>query len=221
MRLDGPLQAWGVGSMFERRSTEPWPTKSGLIGLAAAALGLPRDADLSRLAALDVAVRVDQPGRVVTDFHTAGVDGWVNGDGVVVRGQCKMSTRQYLADAVFVAGLGGTDAELMIRIGAALRRPRFHPFLGRRACPPAAPIWIDTIKAEVAQAVAAVPYQGRARRAPARLLMATTDPAGLRVADNPVSFAPLDRRYGLRGVSTSWVNTVATDDDPYGMEEDD
>lgn len=223
LRLDGPLQAWGAGSVFERRGTGPWPTKSAVVGLAAAALGYSRDADLSRLAALDVAVRVDQPGRPVRDWHTAGIDGWVTATGKVVRGQAKLSTRYYLADAVFVAGLGGPDVDMVDRIDHALARPVYHLFLGRRSCPPAAPIRIGTVDTDPATAVAGTAYQGRRPKPPARLILAVTNRYGTQVADQPASFAPIDRRYGLRGVSTRWVETPATDreaatqTDPYGI----
>ena len=41
LRLAAPLQAWGADSKFETRKTNREPTKSGVIGLLAAALGLP------------------------------------------------------------------------------------------------------------------------------------------------------------------------------------
>ena len=37
LQLAGPLQSWGAASRFARRSTENAPTKSGLVGLLAAA----------------------------------------------------------------------------------------------------------------------------------------------------------------------------------------
>ena len=42
LRLAAPLQAWGADSKFETRKTNREPTKSGVIGLLAAALGLRR-----------------------------------------------------------------------------------------------------------------------------------------------------------------------------------
>ena len=39
LRLAGPLQAWGNDSKFETRRTGREPSKSGVIGLLAAALG--------------------------------------------------------------------------------------------------------------------------------------------------------------------------------------
>ena len=39
LRLAGPLQSWGVKSRFTVRATELAPTKSGIIGMLAAAVG--------------------------------------------------------------------------------------------------------------------------------------------------------------------------------------
>ena len=43
LRLAAPLQSWGMDSKFETRKTNREPTKSGIIGLLSAALGLRRD----------------------------------------------------------------------------------------------------------------------------------------------------------------------------------
>ncbi|MFK0050010.1 type I-E CRISPR-associated protein Cas5/CasD [Streptomyces sp. NPDC090741] len=76
IRLAGPLQSWGLVSHFTRRDTHSRPTKSGVIGLCAAALGLDRTADLCAedlpLAELRFGVRADRPGVPVRDYHTVG-----------------------------------------------------------------------------------------------------------------------------------------------------
>lgn len=71
-RLAGPLQSWGAMARFDRRDTRTHPTKSGFIGLLAAALGHDRAADLGRLTELRFAVRADRPGIPVQDFHIVG-----------------------------------------------------------------------------------------------------------------------------------------------------
>lgn len=38
--LEGPLQSWGHDSRFGRRETLHFPTKSGVLGMVCAALGL-------------------------------------------------------------------------------------------------------------------------------------------------------------------------------------
>lgn len=72
IRLAGPLQSWGVASHFGRRDTHSRPTKSGVIGLCAAALGIPREADLGTLPDLVFGVRADHPGKPVRDYHVVG-----------------------------------------------------------------------------------------------------------------------------------------------------
>jgi CRISPR system Cascade subunit CasD len=42
LRLEGPLQSWGVDSQYSRRNTGLMPTKSAVAGMCCAALGLPR-----------------------------------------------------------------------------------------------------------------------------------------------------------------------------------
>ena len=67
LRLAAPLQSWGADSKFETRKTNREPTKSGVIGLLAAALGLRRDdaAGLARLNGLNFAVRADREGSLL------------------------------------------------------------------------------------------------------------------------------------------------------------
>jgi CRISPR system Cascade subunit CasD len=74
LRLEGPLQSWGVRSRWGERDTTAAPTKSGVLGLLGSALGLSRDdAHLRRLSdALRLGVRIDRPGTLLRDYHTTG-----------------------------------------------------------------------------------------------------------------------------------------------------
>ena len=69
LRFAGPMQAWGVDARFDVCRTNREPTKSGVIGLLAAALGLRRDAPLDDLTALRFGVRVDREGQLLRDLH--------------------------------------------------------------------------------------------------------------------------------------------------------
>ena len=69
------MQSWGIQSRYTRRDTGLEPSKSGVIGLLSAALGRPRNSDLSDLASLRMGVRVDRPGTVQSDYHTVGGSG--------------------------------------------------------------------------------------------------------------------------------------------------
>jgi CRISPR system Cascade subunit CasD len=74
LRLEGPLQAWGLRARWGERDTADAPTKSGVIGLLGCALGLRRDdarlRDLSDQ--VRMGVRVDLPGTLLRDYHTTG-----------------------------------------------------------------------------------------------------------------------------------------------------
>ena len=114
LRLAAPLQSWGSDSKFETRKTDREPTKSGVVGLLAAALGLRRDdtEGLARLNGLRFAVRADQEGSLLVDFHTAKS-----------RDTSYVTYRHYLQDAVFLAGLESEDEALLRELEDALQAP--------------------------------------------------------------------------------------------------
>ncbi|GAA4899004.1 type I-E CRISPR-associated protein Cas5/CasD [Streptomonospora salina] len=211
LQLAGPLQAWGSAARFARRTTENAPTKSGVIGLLAAAQGRDRTQDLSDLTALDFGVRIDQPGTRVRDYQTA--------HHLDTDRSMPVSERFYLADAVFVAAVAGDDA-LIDRLHEAVRAPVYLPYLGRRSCPPARPVDLglrsgtgvhEALESEEWRA--STWYQRRLRREAAVSLPLLVDAvAGDTRADSrrdtPLSFDPLHRRYALRGVRTHTVEVA-------------
>jgi CRISPR system Cascade subunit CasD len=132
LRLAGPMQSWGTDSRFSHRDTRAEPSKSGVIGLLCAALGRPRSEPLADLAALKMGVRVDRRGRLAPDFHTAQEVVRADGSG---RQDTVVSTRFYLADGDFLVGLEG-ERGLLTRLDAALRRPVWPLYLGRKAFVP-------------------------------------------------------------------------------------
>lgn len=155
LRLDGPMQAWGTHTFEDFRPSSLFPTRSGLLGLLAACLGIDRR-DWASLGALNdglsFAVRADReaprpdgdpavpkPSLKLPDFHTVldarKVDGSANKNPVVSR-------REYLFDAAFTVAIGlRTDNAFSLeRLAEALRRPLFTPSLGRRSCPIARPL---------------------------------------------------------------------------------
>lgn len=234
LRLAAPMQSWGDRSAFNRRETRPEPTKSGLIGLLAAALGRPRGARLDDLAELGCGVRVDQPGTVLHDYHTVGDYRGVplRQAGVSAKGVQKYTSpaktthvthRFYLQDAVFVAGLAGEHG-FLTELVQALRRPAFPLALGRRSCPPTQPLVLGVQHGDLDTVLAQQPWQAaeHTRRAYRRRhggpvssvdLPATLDDEhGTDVAnDLPLSFDPRDRRYSTRRIRHTWL-TVPTGD---------
>lgn len=168
MRLEGPLQAWGGhDSKFGVRRTEDAPTKSGVMGLVLAALGVGRREAtewLPVLAGLRMGVRVDRPGVRWWDYHTVGA-----GQAMQIakgRGKSKdgpmLTRREYLSDASFLVALEG-EGGLVGRIVEALRSPHWTPYLGRKSCPPSRPLVEDGVEGcgGVWQALARVPWRRR------------------------------------------------------------
>jgi CRISPR system Cascade subunit CasD len=95
--LDAPLQSWGFASRFQRRTTGLHPTKSGVLGMICAAMGLGKGSEdekrelpnLTKLTMTSIAIprvghasslsttgkqdtRPTLPVRRLEDFHTTG-----------------------------------------------------------------------------------------------------------------------------------------------------
>jgi CRISPR system Cascade subunit CasD len=145
LRLAGPMQSWGLQSRHQLRDTAGEPTKSGVMGLVAAALGRSRQASVSDLMGLAMTVRIDRGGTLQRDFQTAGGGqlAGISRYGVATAGggspRTSLSTRYYLADADFRVALDG-DAALLKEIAGCLNSPRWPLFLGRKSFVPSAPL---------------------------------------------------------------------------------
>ncbi|MFT3663183.1 MAG: type I-E CRISPR-associated protein Cas5/CasD [Gordonia sp. (in: high G+C Gram-positive bacteria)] len=211
LNLAAPQQAWGDSSRFTQRQTRPEPTKSGIVGLLAAALGRRRTDPIEDLAGLTFGVRTDQAGTLERDFQTE-ID-WRTGKSRA------LTHRYYLADAKFVAAVGG-DEDLLHGLVEALINPTFPLFLGRRAFPPAGPLRGTLVDDDVPSALKNAPWTAspRHRRAQAGHvslpIVRDAGPEDDRIAesirDHPVSFDPDARRYEWRDV----VHDIVRIDNP-------
>lgn len=159
--LDAPLQAWGFASRFQRRTTALFPTKSGVVGMICAAMGLAKGSPeerewLPRLAALGMTVIVipRREIRRLEDFHTVGAGYDPNTQELFIPRKASggptdnpvVTHRQYLLDARFGVLLEGERA-LLERIAAALRDPVWGVWFGRKCCIPAAPVLVAEVAA--------------------------------------------------------------------------
>lgn len=208
MRLAGPLQSWGASSRFARRGTEVAPTKSGVLGLLAAAKGIRRTEPLTDLLGLEFGVRLDQPGQIVRDFQTArSLDG---------RQSAPLTYRFYLSDAAFLAAVAGEEG-LLSGLAEALSRPRFPLYLGRRSCPPVGPISLGVHDLTLDEALAEWPwlasqwYQRRAARTVRLEIIRDAregEPITETVPDAPVSFDPAHRQHTWRSVLRRHVDVT-------------
>lgn len=216
LRLAGPMQSWGTQSRFTVRDTGREPSKSGVIGLLCAALGIDREDDeaLKPLAALRMGVRVDREGLIGRDYHTAGGGsvpgrkhyGVIKADGS--KGETVVSTRYYLVDAEFLVGLEGEDVSLLSRCQDALGAPHWPLWLGRKSFPPGLPIQLpDGLRSDdLDNALRQYPWRpthdGDLPRHPLRLVMETDDPTVAVRRDQPISFRNGARAFALRYVET-------------------
>lgn len=139
MRFAGPMQSWGTRSRFDTRDTEIAPSKSGVVGLVAAALGRDRDAPVTDIAHLRLGVRIDREGVLLRDYHTA--QDVVKADGSGLQGTA-LSLRYYLADATFLVALESEDRAILEAINMALENPWWPLALGRRSFPPSKPVYL-------------------------------------------------------------------------------
>lgn len=140
LRLQGPMQSWGTTSRFDERDTQLEPSKSGVIGLACAALGRDRRESVEDLAALRMGVRVDREGMLLRDYQTA--TGVLVASGKPDFKRTVVSPRYFLSDAVFLVGLEGDDKELLEKVQRALQAPVWPIFLGRKSFVPSMPVFL-------------------------------------------------------------------------------
>jgi CRISPR system Cascade subunit CasD len=163
-RLYGPMASWGEVAVGEVRSSALHPTRSALLGLLGAALGLRRGDDPAFTAlgrTLRFAVLVESAGVPVTDYHTSQVMPLKRGRIVLTRADqlrerrhalaTILSRRDYRCDAVYDVAAwheGPDPAYDLHRLASSLERPVFTLYLGRKSCPLALPLQPRIVEAE-------------------------------------------------------------------------
>ncbi len=179
IKLQGAMQAWGGHTYEDYRPSLIFPTRSAIIGLLGACLGIERE-DLAELKALDksfeLTVRANQRKIVqreksmskppvsmqkITDFHTVQHARKVDGK---PRPEAIVSRREYLCDAEFTLALAFAENASygLDRAKQAIQKPVYTPFLGRRSCPIQSPLFEAVISGENSQAALSqiAPYHG-------------------------------------------------------------
>ena len=156
--LVAPIGAFGDLAGHEWRGSAAWPSRSTVLGLVGAVLGVRRDdtAGQKSLTRWHVAVAVLSRGLPFRDFHTVqtvptarvkrpgarrdALNALGVGDNPVI------TWRGYRCDCAFGVALWGGDGASKVR--EALERPHFTPYMGRKSCPLAAPMAPRVINAE-------------------------------------------------------------------------
>lgn len=248
--LDAPIQSWNSKPGNKYRVTDHRPTKTGVIGLLANALGRDYDDSIDDLAALNYAVRCDRAGRLERDHRSVGdhtglpalPGDWIRGlaaeksphqprpmtrhlpvknadptkPGVTVlstpkttKANAKQITDVFLADAAFTAALTG-NTDLIRKIAGALAAPARALFLGKKAHPPAEPLFLTvTDHDDPVAALHATPAASRCDPAPWQIWYTTS-------ADNADGQVTYDQpvRYGARPVRGPRVEAIVSHGDP-------
>lgn len=186
-QLLAPLAAWGDVAVGQMRGSRDEPGASALIGLLAAALGVRRDDEPAQAALRDgyaFAIGTVDAGSLLRDYHTAQVPSRSDLKGRPHRTRRDelavpkhdlhtiLSTRDYRQGGewvVAVQALPGSPHDLA-SLAKALREPRFVLYLGRKSCPPAAPLAPGVVDAESARAAMTSYLQAAGSRATLRRL---------------------------------------------------
>lgn len=171
LRLDAPLMSFGAPTVDALGKTARHPSRSMLTGLLANALGWDH-CEPAKLQALQQrltwAARLDCVGQALTEYQTVDLGlphmltSGKNAVSWTTRGRTEerrggaasegthQRWRDHWADAVYTVaiGLASGDAPTVADLAEAVQRPARPLFLGRKACLPAAPLFIAVVQAE-------------------------------------------------------------------------
>ena len=164
-QLYGPMASWGDIAVGESRHSHQSPTKTAIMGLVAAALGIKRDEeDLHQRLnnQYSMAVSVMSRGQLLRDYHTTQVpdsvgkfqyrtrrDELVLGKDRLAKGTI-LSSREYRTEFQLRVALTAQAAApySLEQLNDALNNPKFMLYLGRKSCPLAAPTAGQVIEAD-------------------------------------------------------------------------
>jgi CRISPR system Cascade subunit CasD len=147
------MASWGQAAVGGDRPTGVQPTRSAILGLLGAALGIKRENEASLNAlqqSVQVAIKQCMPSSLMRDYHTTQVPS--HSSKVIHRSRKSelaedklntiLSSRDYRCDGLWVIALSSPPKATISlqQIRDALIKPVFTLSLGRKSCPPAAPL---------------------------------------------------------------------------------
>ena len=169
------IASWGDIAVGEVRPSYDRPSKSAIMGLIAAAMGIRRDEeqrlmDLSK--GYDLTVVVESAGEPLRDFHTVQAPSTMKGHAKYLTRKDELgedpsnlntivTTRDYRCDAYYFVLLSPRSSNPpypLTEIAERLRQPTFVLYLGRKSCPVCHPlgpfiITADSVSTAVRQAL--------------------------------------------------------------------
>lgn len=153
-QLYGVLASWGEQAVGESRHSATHPSRSAILGLLAAALGIKREQEqaLKRLSdSVAMGFKVMHSGLVLKDYHTVQVpsEDKKNKHRYTRRDELRsgklgtvLSSREYRQDALALAAvwLNEQAGYSLEQLKQALQQPSFQLYLGRKSCPLSLPV---------------------------------------------------------------------------------
>ncbi|GAD89979.1 putative CRISPR-associated protein [Vibrio halioticoli NBRC 102217] len=134
------MSAYGLQTFDVHRRANHFPTRSGIIGLLGAAMGIKRS-DHHKLYQLSqevlIAVQVNNAGTKITDYHT--VQNFRSPQGKIQKGT-KPTYRDYWCDSEHTFAITG-EKSLIVQLSQSVRFPTFTLFQGRKSCPLTRPLY--------------------------------------------------------------------------------
>jgi len=134
------MSAYGLQTFDVHRKINHFPTRSAVIGLLGAALGITRKnhQQLFNLSnKLKIAVQVNNTGQKIVDYHT--VQNFRSPMGKIQKGT-KPTYREYWCDSEHSFAITA-DNETIDQLSAKVKSPVFTLFQGRKSCPLTRPLF--------------------------------------------------------------------------------
>jgi CRISPR system Cascade subunit CasD len=136
------MSAYGLQTFDTNRKINSFPTRSGVVGLLGAALGIERSShnklfELSEN--IKLAVQINASGTKISDYHT--VQGFRSpGSKKIQVGSTKQTYREYWCDSEYTFAITAND-DVISNIVEAIKSPVYTLFQGRKSCPLTRPLF--------------------------------------------------------------------------------
>ncbi len=155
-QIYAPLISWGdIAVRGERRSYRN-PSKSAMLGLISAALGIKRDEEAlieNLTQSLGFSMKLYSPGFLIKDFHTVQVpkkekNVYYHTRRAELNAKKEkigtvLSSREYRCDSYSLIAVFLKNDKCkygLEEISDKIKKPVFHIYFGRKSCPPAMPL---------------------------------------------------------------------------------
>ena len=139
------MSAYGLQTFDVHRKINHFPTRSAVIGLLGAALGITRDNHQQLYALskqLKIAVQVNKTGQKIVDYHT--VQNFRSPMGKIQKGT-KPTYREYWCDSEHSFAITADDETIEV-LCSKVKSPVFTLFQGRKSCPLTRPLFDSVVE---------------------------------------------------------------------------